>query len=180
MTMPVPKWAEEQTAKLGEYLSTDADMSFDVRNLNRIENYSTFFGEWEIRENDIVVHLFPRKGKEDQWSEGQYIPKCRACHYDLAVEDIKAKKPCPRCGKTGLMYIPGRQETAAEDAEFPSSIMALVKDAADSVWTENVAMEKIPELGAIAVQFQGANLAPQVLASMLEGFFDHLDSDLES
>jgi len=156
----------------------------------RITNYSTFFAEWLIQENDLVVHLFPRAGAEDGWRDGMYILRCRACDRERTTP----KGPC-ECGHTGLKYIPGRQEERHQ-AQFPDNMRGIIESALHKVWGGMAAIESTQELmerteneigapvendiGAFAVQFQKAWSGNSATAmSMLEKFFDEVDSGLD-
>lgn len=177
--MPVPEWAGEMRDEMMGALSNEKDMGVTAKSLAPVIHYSTFFAEWERREMDILVHFFPRNGKEDTWEEGSYLPLCRECRYELTIEDAQNRKPCPRCKSVGLVYKPGRREGPSK-AKFHPNVLEMIKGAVDDAWTGDFALDVIKELGAVAVQIQDANLSDEVLAHMLETMFDSLDTRLDS
>lgn len=179
--MPIPDWAQDPELKkqmLNAIGEQPAVSKLAVGRLEPVTAYTTFFAEWETKDNTILLHLFPREGVEDKWEEGRYIPRCRACRSNVPLELAEKRKPCPRCGYIGLIYVPGRREQRAKTS-FPRNVLTKVKTATDVVWEGYVAIEAIQELGAVVVQFQDVNLDDQTLISMLEKFFDSFDEELE-
>lgn len=171
--------------------NTAGNPTMTPTDLCKITNYSSFFAEWLIMEDDLVVHLFPRAGADDVWREGMYIPRCRNCDR----ERTSLKGAC-ECGHSGLKYIPGRQEEKY-NVQFPSGMRGIVEAAVDKVWGGTAAIESTHELmertanevgapvendiGAFAIQFQKAwsgNPAPAM--SMMERFFDAVDEGLDN
>ena len=67
----------------------------------------------------------------------------------------KEMKRCPKCGHSGLIYVPGRSEEATV-VVFPANVKDLIKKAVDTIWMGDVAVELVPELKAYVVQFQKA------------------------
>jgi len=178
-SLPVPDWAKGESDirnKMSEVVG--GELSFEKHKLAPVTNYSTFFAEWMPREDTILVHLFPRNGEKDEWKEGHYIQRCRACRSELSEEVAKNRKPCPRCGHVGLVYIPGRAEDRAK-VQFPNDSISLAKKASDEVWMGNVAVEMVPELGALVVQFQDVTVDANEMFEMMEKFFDAFDVALE-
>lgn len=133
--------------------------------------YTTFFAEWAKKENTILVHVFPRDGEQDQWTEAYYLSRCRACRTELRDKD---QQKCPRCGKTGLLYIHARRELPAT-RPFPPNISLILKHAADPAWEGAVSIEYAEELDAYTVQFQGCD----EVTPNLSAFFDAIDAQLE-
>jgi len=176
--MPVPEWAGEMGGQMMDALGNARDMGVTAKSLEPVTNYSTFFAEWERREGDILIHLFPRSGAEDKWEDGHYLPVCHSCRYDMSREDAEARKPCPKCGHVGLVYVPGTRETQAAIA-FPGEVKDHIIGAMDDAWMGDFAVDLIPELGAAAVQVQDANLTDVALSQLLEKFFDSLDERLD-
>jgi predicted RNA-binding Zn-ribbon protein involved in translation (DUF1610 family) len=179
--MVVPDWADspEMREKLSDHLGQQPVAGgFEVMDLNKVTNYSTFFAEWIVKDDTVLVHLFPRAGAEDKWEEGRYLPQCRACRSQVPVDLAQSRKPCPSCGHVGLVYIPGNREMKSE-TKFPKDVLTKVNTAADAAWMAGVAIEYVKELGAVAVQFQEAELPDKTMLDMLERFFDGLDNQLE-
>lgn len=179
MSIPIPDWAKDETfhEELDKF-STATIPDFKAECLTRVENYSTFFAEWEIKKDTVLLHLFPRSGSEDKWTDGYYLPRCKYCRSEVPMELAEKRKPCPRCHKVGLIYVPGRQEEKTR-ARFPRDVLTRVKTATDHVWDGAVAIEPLQELGAVVVQFQDANMGEDILVTMLGAFFDRFDSELE-
>jgi hypothetical protein len=181
--MPVPDWADELKSKMFEaHSSTRLDASkLEVKDKTPVTVFSNLFGEWELRGDDVLVHLFPRAGEKDQWSDGRYVNRCRNCKTEVPMpKSVRELKPCIRCGHTGLVYIPGRREERQEH-RFPPNMKDLILKAADAVWEGNVAIEFVQELVAFAVQFQGARTVPKLaeLGGMLDRFFERVDDLLD-
>jgi len=181
-TMPIPEWAadgelrSQMKAAMGQ---ESVAGRFQPENLNRVDNYSTFFAEWDMKDQTVLLHIFPRAGAEDVWSEGYYLPRCRRCRKELPRELAASRKPCPACGHTGLIYVPGRNEEGNAKVHFPTDVLTRVKRAVDEVWEGNVAIEPVKELGAAVVQFQDVNLKEERIFEMLEKFFDEFDRQME-
>jgi predicted RNA-binding Zn-ribbon protein involved in translation (DUF1610 family) len=176
--MPVPEWAGEMGGKMMDALGEEKDMGVAARSLEPVTNYSTFFAEWERRDKDVLIHLFPRNGAGDRWESGHYLPICHECRFALAREDAEKRKACPRCGHVGLVYSPGTREQRTA-ASFPHEVKEHVKFAMDDAWMGDFAIDVIPELGAVAVQVQDASLTDVALGLLLEKFFDSLDGRLD-
>lgn len=177
--MDMPEWAGELKPEMVSRMKNmGGHPTAKEIDLHRVTNYSTFFGEWEIKDKDIVVHLFPRSGPEDTWELGRYIPRCKNCDRERSIESIQKKEPCS-CGNIGLVYIPGRQEVKG-GSSFPEGVEGTIKAAVDKVWAGSVAIERVEELGAYVVQLQNAwNNRYDQLAVFLESLFDNLDECLE-
>jgi hypothetical protein len=175
--MPMPDWAKKEDREgLGQLLK-DASPggSFKVLEFNRVSDYPRFFAEWVQRDDTHIVHLFPRANAEDQWTMGHYVNRCAQCRSEVPM-NIAGKKPCPRCGYTGLVYVPGRVEGQAP-VNFPhADVMTAVKSALDKSFLGNVAVENIPEIGALALQFQGTeDMAPEkFLVPFFQAFHEEL------
>jgi len=177
--MPEPQWDEDLKKQMREFIGGESVAeNFKVESLERITNYSTYFAEWEMKKGTVLIHLFPRGGSEDKWENGYYLPKCRACRRDVPRELAQTRKPCPTCGHVGLIYVPGRIESAAK-VRFPADVLTRVKSAVDAAWEGGVAIEPMQELGAVVVQFQDVSIAEEQMLKMLETFFDSFDASLE-
>ena len=125
--------------------------------MRKITDLPFLFAEYSTKENDVLIHLFARAGLSDQWTEGHYINRCRSCRLEVPMpKNQQELRPCPRCGHSGLIYIPGRSEEASK-VTFPANMRDLIKKAVDTVWMGDVAVELVPELEAYVVQVQGAN-----------------------
>lgn len=168
--LPRPKWADEMEAKLHEAVSVGG-MGLQSPDLTPITDFSTLFAEYEFKGNDLLVHLFPRKGSEDRW-------------YPDEVRDGK--------------YIPARRE---EDigARFPKDFEVKIKSAADEIWQGEVSIQeskvfrydegadvekdepKEVSIGSFAVQFQSAKQTAKVVGvgKFMDQFCEELDARLE-
>jgi DNA-directed RNA polymerase subunit RPC12/RpoP len=177
--MPVPEWAGEMGESMMDALGQQRDLGVAALSLEPVTDYSTFFAEWERRDTDILIHLFPRNGADDKWEDGHYLPICRECRYDMSREDAEQGKACPRCNHKGLVYVPGTREQQAAIA-FPGTVKEHVEKAMDDAWLGDFALDLIPELGAVAVQVQDAALTDAALSQLLEKFFDSLDGRLDN
>jgi hypothetical protein len=156
--MPMPDWAKKEDREgLGQLLK-DASPggSFKVLEFNRVSDYPRFFAEWVQRDDTHIVHLFPRANAEDQWTMGHYVNRCAQCRSEVPM-NIAGKKPCP--------------------VNFPhADVMTAVKSALDKSFLGNVAVENIPEIGALALQFQGTeDMAPEkFLVPFFQAFHEEL------
>lgn len=136
-------------------------------------DYTTFFAEWMQKDDTVLMHLFPRDGEDDQWTEAHYLQRCRACRSDLRGESTGTA--CPRCGKTGLLYVRARRELCPPPVEFPFNMDLIIKHASDPAWDGGIAIEYIDELMAFSVQFQDCgDRIPD-----LDLFFKKIDEELE-
>jgi len=172
--MPVPAWAEDAKKQMYEaHAGIDYDKGgVEVRDLNKLLDFSTLFAEFFERDDTIVVHLFPRDGEEDR-----YYPE----------EDRDGKR------------IPGRLELSFRNVTFPKNMEELIKKASDTVWMGNVAVEPIAVLrydddadvefdkpeerptGCYVTQFQGVKTAAHVIGpkKFVDKFCKELDKLLE-
>ena len=154
--MPVPEWAEDLKQKFYEMSKeVPSESSLTPIDLSAITEFSTHFAEWDTRENDVIVHFFPRDGKDDVWEDGYYLPKCKRCKASIPDELAQNKKPCPSCGHMGLIYVPGRNEAKTSVSSL-NEAEPMLKKAIEAAWMGDAAVEFVPELGAWVVQLQGA------------------------
>jgi hypothetical protein len=154
--LPVPAWAEEQRMKMLEMMSATkiTEVELDPHRLSIIDGFSTHFAEFDVREDDLIVHVFPRQGGEDKYTEGRYTNHCRNCGFEVPMpKSIKEINPCPKCKHTGLKYIPGRLETK-NTLKFPTNMEQILTDAAKLFWMGDVAIEYVPEVNSYAMQFK--------------------------
>lgn len=151
-------------------------------NLRTVTCFSTLFAEWEEQETGLVVHLFPRGGAGDEWFEGHYLPRCQNCRRDVAVpRRLSELKPCPACGCSGLMYVPGRGEAPADGLVFPENIEQVIRSAGNRVFMGDVFIDFVPELEAWALKFIG--VAADVFTAEggpLDRFLGIVDQALEN
>jgi hypothetical protein len=146
----MPEWYEEAKEQMkGTPMGVPTGATMRPVELDRLTDLPHLFVEYGVKESDVLIHLFPRAGVEDQWSDGHYINRCHNCKSEVSVPG----KPCPRCGNLGLMYIPGRVEEKSPVA-FPKNMLDLIKECVDRVWIGEVAAEEVPELGAYVIQIQ--------------------------
>jgi hypothetical protein len=182
--MVVPEWVDGvRDEMIKQHQETPLDpSSFKMQEWPHVSGFSTLFAEFEVREKDLLVHLFPRNGPEDVWEKGHYINRCRSCSSEVPQpKSVTELQPCERCGHTGLQYIPGRTEEASSIA-FPDNMSELIKDAADKVWVGDIAAELIPELNAYIIQFQGAKNTVNTMgpAKFVDKFCEEIDALLDS
>jgi hypothetical protein len=171
--MPIPKWADNAKKQMFE---EHGKLNYDGAGAKKVElvpvtSFSTFFAEYEIKDSDLLIHLFPRAGAEDRWYPEEY-----------------------RDGK----YIPARRE---EDTgtRFPENIEELVKGAADETWQGDIAVELASllryeeeadvktdepteiDIGAYVVQFQNAKTSVTVVGieKFVDKFCEALDARLD-
>jgi len=170
--------------QLGQTMS---QASYKLVELNKVLDFANIFGEWLRKEGDVILHLFPRGGKDDVWTEGHYIPRCLKCNTEIKAAPGHVQ-PCPRCGGTRLRYIPGRFETVS-DLRFPDNMEAIIKVAMDRSWHGDYAVDKgtvigrdssdeevVVNLGSYAVQIQGAGSLPdKTLFEMINKIYTELD-----
>jgi len=153
-------------------------VGFRPVDLSKVDNFSTFFAEWMEKEGTLLVHLFPRAGSQDQWSDGHYILRCRSCRAEVSEEVGRNRKPCPRCGHIGLVFVPGRVEEKSK-VRFPGDVLARTKRAADAAWVGDIAIDQVPELAAIVVQFKSAPGDKRAQIELMDQFFTAFDQELE-
>lgn len=171
--MAVPEWVGEAKDQMfGEHGKLDySGAGAQKVELTPVIDFSSHFGEFEVKGNDVLVHLFPRTGMEDRWYPEEY-----------------------RDGK----YIPARRE---EDvgARFPENIKELVQEAAGAMWQGSIAVELISLLrygedadvetatpeeadtGVYVVQFQDAKTTAEVVevGKFVDKFCEALDARLD-
>ena len=72
--MVVPMWVDNMKDKMFEaHQEVKLNNSpVTVRQLEVIEVFCTHFAEYELKENDLLVHLFPRSGPSDRWYPAEY------------------------------------------------------------------------------------------------------------
>lgn len=154
--MKMPEWYNEAKEQLAKVAAEPPPPMAPPPEMEKITDLPFLFAEYSVKENDVLVHLFPRAGSNDQWTDGHYVNICRNCRTEVTMPGSpRSLKPCHRCGHTGLVYIPGRSEEASK-VIFPANAKDLIKKAVDTVWMGDVAVEIVPELGAYVVQFQKA------------------------
>ena len=182
----LPEWTAEDKRKMMEKmveLSQKLPNEHPLAPVDQtpITNFTTFFADWEIRGQDMIVHLYPRAGASDEWTSGHYEPICQSCGSRVDVKSRKDMKPCPRCGHTRLKYIPSRTECAPDNAVFPSDMKDRIKRAADGVWMGDVAIDEVPELKAYVVQFQRVLVTAKTVGFDLfvDKFCAKIDQELE-
>lgn len=177
--MQAPEWLAEAKEEWNKASSVSAP--FRVKEMVPLTHFSTLFAEYFLEGDDFVLHLFPRNGAGDHWEEGRYTDRCRSCGSRVEMpKNMRELKPCPRCGHSGLVYIPGRKEEKAT-VVFPGDMRDLILKAADKAWMGEVAVDLVPELGAYAVQFQRARTTASLVGheKFADGFCSELDSLLE-
>jgi hypothetical protein len=154
MTMPMPNWATEEARDANtEQMEQQKAEGVKAIALTPITNFSTLFAEWMAKEDDILVHLFPRAGEGDVWHSGSYDR-----HGD---------------------YEPARREEKSS-FEFPEDMRELISRAADKAWLGDVAVDYIPELVAYAVQFQDVRTTAAVVGpgKFVDTFCGALDKEI--
>lgn len=167
--------SQNLTADQLDALLADTPSDFGVVGPQRIDSFTTLFAEWELKQDDLLVHLFPRKGESDVWSDGQYLPKCRACG---AERSLSLKERCPKCQKNGLWYVPGRVEVKA-GIEFPPTFQSSIIQVVDHMWSGSVALEFVHELSAYVLQVQGGATGIQDHSAWMDRLCEALDKVLE-
>lgn len=154
--MPMPEWATEAKKQMFEaHSKIDYDKTgARPRALTALTGFSTHFAEYELKGDDILVHLFPRGGSEDRW-------------YPETYENGE--------------YRPARREVKVENVSFPDDVEKKAKDAVDQVWNGSVCIETVPELGALVVQFQNAKTTAAVVGvdKFVDKFCEEVDKALE-
>jgi hypothetical protein len=154
--MPMPEWASEAREQMfKEHAKIDYDNAgAKPRELEPLTTFTSHFAEYEVKGNDVLVHVFPRGGEEDRWYPEEY-----------------------REGK----YYPARREVKVEGVAFPEGAEAKAKAAVDKMWSGSVCIETVPELGAMVVQFQDAKTTAVIsgLATFVDRFCESLDKELE-
>ena len=156
-SMPIPEWAKNAGDQLArahqaiDYGKADAK----IRDLTLIDAFTSHFAEYEVKNNDVLVHLFPRRGDGDRWYPAS-------------------------CDKHGA-YRPARREIRVEGCLFPQDMGGKTKLAADNVWQGNVAIDEVPELNAYVVQFQNAKTTAQTVgvSKFVDKFCEEVDKQLD-
>ena len=118
--MPVPSWVGEAREQMFEgHQGLDYDKAeVKPRELPVVENFSNLFAEYEVRDRDLLVHVFARGGESDRYWPGEL--------------------------KKDGTYIPGRLEHTIDitGPSFPNDIVNRIKTAVDKVWQGDVAIDK--------------------------------------
>lgn len=161
--MKMPEWYHEAKEQLAKVAVEPPPPMAQPPEMEKLTSLPFLFAEYSMKEDDVLMHIFPRQGPEDQWFEGHYINRCRNCRKEVEFPpNQRALKPCPRCGNTGLIYVPGRSEEATK-FKFPDNVRDLIKKAVDTVWMGDVAIELVPELNAYVVQIQKAGTTAKMV-----------------
>lgn len=153
----------------------------DFKKFTIVDDFSTFFAEWELRDLDLLIHLFPRGGEEDQYFEGRYINRCRSCRREVPQpESIRSMKPCQACGHSGLIYEAGRLEQKG-DYEFPEDMVPVIEAACHAVWQGDVMYDYVKELAAYVILFKAAGTVQELTedGGLLDRFLVKVDAALE-
>jgi len=154
--MKMPDWYGEAKEKMVEVLAEPPPSMSNPLELEKITDLPYLFAEYNVKESDVLLHLFPRAGMTDQWEDGHYINRCRSCRSEVPMPASRTQmKACPKCGHSGLVYVPGRSEEASK-VKFPDNARDIIKEAVDTAWMGEVAIEMVPELHAYVVQLQKA------------------------
>jgi hypothetical protein len=179
--MEAPNWGAELSKKAHELHSQTQIKSVDFVEPVIVQDYTTHFGEYQVRDKDIIAHLYPRAGEEDVYFSGRYIDRCKACRRELPpLLHHKEMKPCDFCGKTGRIYHAGRLEQTVEGLSFPGGMETVVMNAVHHVWMGEASLDFVPELGAWAVRFKDAFSSMQGRdTSLVTRFFAKVDELLE-
>lgn len=129
--MEMPEWATEEARReaMKALANYDLPEGFAPVKLEPVTSFSTLFAEWTFKGSDLLLHLFPRAGSDDQWYPASY--------------------------SSNGTYIPARLEEKAT-ITFPGYMRDHIKAASDKTWMGDVAIDLVPELGAYSVQFQKA------------------------
>jgi hypothetical protein len=176
--MKMPEWYDEAKAKMADVLAEPPPPMPAPLEMEKVTDLPYLFAEYSVKEGDVLLHLFPRAGPEDQWTDGHYINRCRNCRTMVEFpSDPRVMKPCPRCRNTGLIYVPGRSEEASKVVWSPN-VRDLIKQAVDTVWMGDVAVELVEELKAYVVQIQGAKTTAKTVG--LEKFVRQVCDALNS
>lgn len=172
--MAIPTWAKEakdQMVKAHGEIDYESG-GVEVRETNKLLDFSTLFAEYFERDDTIVVHLFPRGGGEDKY-------------YPEEVRDDKR--------------IPGRLELSFSKIKFPDSMEGIIKDAADKTWMGSIAIEPVAVLryededdietaeptevstGSYVVQFQDVKTTAHIVGvpKFVDKFCEEVDNLLE-
>lgn len=159
----MPSWYAEAKEKMVAALTEPPPPMAEPPEMEKITDLPFIFAEYCIKEEDVLLHLFPRAGSDDQWVDGHYTNRCRSCRAEVPMPRSQRElRPCPRCGHSGLIYIPGRSEEASKLA-FPGGVEDLIKKAVNTIWMGDAAVEVVPELGAYVVQFQRAKSTAELM-----------------
>jgi hypothetical protein len=174
-SMPVPHWVDtvrEQMFDAHKNLDYDG-AKIKRRELPVVEDFSNLFAEYELRDHDLLVHVFPRAGGDDR-----YWP----CEY-----------------KKDGTYVPSRLEDTVDGPSFPNDIVNRIKAAVDEVWQGDVAIDRATllrydseeevvdgdpveaDIKAYAVQFQSAATSAKLVGipKFVDQFCEALDKQLE-
>lgn len=161
--MKMPEWYAEAKEQMAGALKGPPPPMAAPPEMEKITDLPSLFAEYCTKEHDVLLHFFPRAGSGDQWTDGHYVNICRSCRTEVTMPgNPRALRPCPKCGHSGLVYIPGRSEEASKET-FPDTMRYLIKKAVDTVWMGDVAIELVPELGAYVAQIQGAKGTTEVV-----------------
>lgn len=177
--MEMPDWVDELKGAAAKLAETNKFDSIDFKDMEVVSDYSTFFAEFELAGDDILIHLFPRAGEEDVWTEGRYIDRCRACHREVPpLREGQKLQQCPHCRKTsGLIFVPGRRDEPIKGLVFPQSMRQHIEEAGQA-WLGDAKLDYVEELHAYVIKFIGAATVEQPMVVLLK-FLDTLDTLLD-
>lgn len=148
--MPMPEWYEDAKEKMKDTsMGVPTGVTLRPIEFEKIRDLPYLFAEFGTKEDDVLIHLFPRDGLEDEWSDGKYADRCSSCLGEVP----ESSRSCPRCKHYGRVYIPGRVEEKSK-VSFPANMLDYIKLCVDRVWIGDVAAEEVPELGAYVIQIQ--------------------------
>lgn len=157
MTLDSVNWEDQVKSIMSNWEQDPEKSSPRVKptDKNIVDSFSTHFLEHEFKKDDLLVHVFPRSGKEDR-----YYPSSLS--------------------KSGA-YLPGRLEEPAKGVSFPDNIMERLELAIEAVWAGDVGVDYVPELKAYAIQFHGAanTLKKPGPSEFIDLFSEALDRNLE-
>jgi hypothetical protein len=173
--MPIPQWAKDAKDQMVEaHAAIDYSKGgLDVRDLNKVLDFSTLFAEYEEKSDTLLVHFFPRSGEGDRY-------------YPAEVKEDGTR-------------VPGRLELCFREIKFPEDMEDRIKKAADKVWLGDIAIERIKvlryeddddvsqsaprevDVGSYVVQFQDVKNTVHLIGvgKFVDQFCEELDNLLE-
>lgn len=160
--MPKPEWSDDSFNQIFEKDTGKGGAAFKIPDFVPVTCFSTFFAEYMVKEGDLLVHLFPRAGGKDEWSESRREVDTGA-RFPSGIED-KIRGAADEVWQGDVAIVEGKIW------KYPRANPDIVEDETVEV-----------SIGTYAIQFQNAGTAVKTLGidKFMDKFCEELDARLE-